>query len=99
MNEMKQIWDVQKCQKSEASMRSTLLNMKHRLAAELATIEEAVKIEYTGWFVLLVKDGDGFKCVGIFNPNTFDEDTDTEPEWELAIPIPAGDTYPEFQGW
>jgi len=99
MNMMKQVFQVQKVIKSEATMRSTLMKMKARLQAELDNLDEAAKIEYTGWYVLLKRDGDKFEVLGLFNPDEFDEERDTEPEWDFAVPIPNPDTYPEFQGW
>jgi len=99
MDDLQKIFSAQRAIKREAETRSVLLSVKRSLEKELERIRESVKVEYSGWYVLLAKDGDGFRFLSLFNPDTFDEATETEPEWEFAIPIPTPDTYPEFQGW
>lgn len=55
---------------------------------------------YTGYYILLKETNNPdkpFEFLSIFNPDK-DEDY-SEPEWDLALPIPTPDTALEFQGW
>jgi len=57
-----------------------------------------VGVEYTGSFVMLKKDGDSYKCLGVYNPDIDAEEN--EPEgWDLCLPIPDPETVSEFGGF
>lgn len=93
---MSRIMDVNKAMKSEAVHRNRLLDIKAELTRIANRIEDSVKVEYTGEFVLLKRKGETWECVGIFNPDTWDGE---ELEWDQCLPIPKTETMPEFSGW
>ncbi len=94
--ELKHIWQIQKAIKQNAETQNSLKHLKARLQAELDKITEIAGIEYTGWYVLLKKTEAGFECLKVFNPDIMDEEG---CEWDIALPIPKTETYPEFGGW
>ncbi len=99
MNDVKKIMQINEIQKKASKDRSALVSAGRRMQSIVDEIKAAAEIEYTGWFVLLkVVDG-GFESLGTFNPDLFDEDDDIEPEWDLCLPIPKPETFPEFKGW
>ena len=95
MNELKQIAAINGSAKAEAVMRTRLLMARDRLQAICDDIENACRIEYTGWFAMLRRDGDDWTCVGCINP---DNEVDL-PEFDLMMPIPKPETVPEFDGF
>jgi hypothetical protein len=54
-------------------------------------------VKYTGWYSLIKKTNTGFESLGVFNPDI--SDLETEPEWDLCLPIPDPETVDEFAGW
>ena len=51
------------------SLNWKLNSVKRQLERSLNDIQEEKRIEYTGWHVLLIRDGDAWKCVGLINEN------------------------------
>ena len=95
---LRQIMDVNKAKKAEAEALHTLACVKRELVQALDKVEQNLKVEYTGEFVLLKQKENGrFESLGTFSPCI--DDPEAEPEWDLCIPIPKPETYPEFQGW
>jgi len=88
---------VNAAMKREKVALDKLAQLKATLTRAVEDIAEVQRTKQTGWFVLLRRDGEGWKCIRTFNPDTSPEDT--EPEWDLALPIPDPTTIPEFQGW
>ena len=82
--------------KREHTMRSRLEGVRHQLATLAATLQKSSQVKYTGWNVLLKRDGDGWKCVGIVNPDKQDE---TPEDFDMTLPIPDPETIGEFDGW
>ena len=78
------------------NLKKRVMSFKKQLMRFCDTLDESLP-EYTGWFVLLKKDGDGWKFLGFYNPDTAEENT--EPEWTIALPIPKPESVEEFQGW
>jgi len=70
--------------------------LKSRLVSELAAIEQIESETMTPFVALFVKDGDRFKCLGVFNP---DEDSEVPEDWLFCIPIPNPETMQEFPGF
>jgi len=86
------------------SLQGQVNYFRRRLMDFCDSIEQDSKLEYTGWYVLLKKDGDGWKCLGTFNPDTCSdaraEDLEKpEMEWDICLPIPTLETIKQFQGW
>ena len=96
-NDLRKIMDVNMAMKRDDENRRTLNIVKMGMRELIDRIEESVEIEYTGSFVLLKRDGEGWAFVMIFDPQTFDDMT--EPEWDLCLPIPKPETVSEFHGW
>ena len=84
--------------KREDRMRSRLQRVRVALAGLVDNIQESEQIRYTGWVVLLKRDGEGWKYVSIVNPNT-DEGRSMPTEFDMVLPIPDPTTITEFQGW
>lgn len=82
--------------KREHAMRSQLERVRHQLETLAATLQKSAQIKYTGWNVLLKQDGDGWKCVGIVNPDIQGE---IPSDFDITLPIPNPKTMPEFNGW
>jgi hypothetical protein len=61
------------------------------------SIEQDAKVKYTGWYVLLIKTESGFESIGVFNPDV--SEPETEPEWDLCLPIPEPESFRDFMGW
>ena len=78
-------------------LRSHVNSYRKRLMDFCDSIEQEAQLEYTGWFVLVKKEGDAWKCVGTYNPNVSEEDE--EPDWDICLPIPTLETINKFQGW
>ena len=96
--ELKMVMAVNGAMKREADMRSTLETVKIRMQSMAAEIADSVKVQSTGWFVLLRKLDDGWESLGVMNPDRL-SDEEIEVEWDLCLPIPDPQTVPEFQGW
>jgi hypothetical protein len=94
---LKTIMSVNAAMKREKVALDKLAQLKTTLTRAVEDIAEVQRTKQTGWFVLLRRDGEGWKCLGTFNPDLSPEYT--EPEWDLALPIPDPTTIPEFQGW
>ena len=94
--EMRKIMDVNRALKRDADSRLKLSQIKQQLDRMSREIEDSVRVEYTGEFVLLKRNGDSWTCLGIFNPDTWEGD---EPEWDQCLPIPKVETIPDFAGW
>ena len=73
-----------------------LRKLKDRLESELACIDEIERRDMTPYVALFERDGLGFKCIGVFNPDT---DDNIPEEWVLCIPIPNPENLPEFEGF
>jgi fructose-1,6-bisphosphatase/sedoheptulose 1,7-bisphosphatase-like protein len=61
-------------------VEGALMNTINRLIAEKEKLREIAEIRQTGWFVLLNRDGDGWKAVAIVNPDT----TGSQPGKEMG---------------
>lgn len=88
---------INSAEKHAADSRTKLLNLKSRLETALREIDDCVEVRQTGQMVMLKKDGDTFKCVGIWKEETWPDEE--EPEWDLCLPIPDPSSVPEFQGF
>jgi hypothetical protein len=78
-------------------LKRRINQFKKRLMDFCGSLEEDSQVKYTGWYVLLKKNGDSFKSLGVFNPDI--SEPETEPEWDLCLPIPEPDSFHEFMGW
>ncbi len=94
---LKTIMGVNAAMKREKVALDKLAQLKATLTRAVEDIAEVQRTKQTGWFVLLRRAGEGWECIGTFNPDVSPEDT--EPNWDLALPIPDPATIPEFQGW
>lgn len=93
---LRQIWAVNVALKREKEVLDELSRLKRKLSKALEDIRQVEETRYTGWYVLLKRAGEGWECVGVFNP----EKSDGDPgDWDLSIPIADPATTPEFQGW
>jgi len=79
--------------------RSKLLVTKGKLAQMIDDIEEACRVEYTGWFAMLKRDGERWQCVGCLNPDDDEWQDQDLPEFTILMPIPEPSTVPEFDGF
>ena len=78
--------------RSESNRAKTLIKQ----AADI--IRESNEVRYTDDVVLL-KNVDGkMKSLGVFNPQTMDED-DEPVGWDLCLPIPEISSVREFHGF
>ena len=94
--ELRNIIRVNDAFKREQLMRSKLERVRSELTSLANSLETSERIRYTGWSVLLSRDGDTWKCVGIVNP---EKEGDIPEEWDMTLPIPDPKTLPEFEGW
>lgn len=95
--EWKRLLAINESEKKAAVARTKMLNLKSTLETALREIENAVRVEYTGWMLLLKKHAEkGWECLAIVNADNPPED---EPEWDLCLPIPEPASIPEFSGW
>lgn len=78
-------------------LKRRISQFKKRLMDFCNSIEQDSKVEYTGWYVLLMKTEGGFESLGVFNPDI--SEPDIEPEWDLCLPIPEPESFHEFMGW
>jgi hypothetical protein len=86
------------------SLKGQVNYFRQRLMDLCDTVEQDAKIEYTGWYVLIKKTKEGWKCLGTFSPDTCSEEQaedleKPEMEWDICLPIPTLETIKEFQGW
>lgn len=80
-------------------LKTRVNSFRKRLMDFCDSIEQDAKLEYTGWYVLLKKKEDGWECLGTFNSNTASDLEESEPEWDICIPIPKPEFLGEFEGW
>lgn len=80
-----------------ATLTSKVQNFRKRLNSFCDSLEEDTTIKYTGYFVLLKQESDGWKSLGVYNPDK-DENVN-EPEWDIALAIPTKESIKEFRGW
>lgn len=78
------------------NLKKRMMTFKKRVIEVCNTFDESLP-EYTGWFVLLRKHEQGWEFLGFYNPDAAEDGT--EPEWDLALPIPEPETIEEFSGW
>lgn len=64
---------------------------------EINRIQDALRVRYTGWTVLLKKEDDRWICVGVVNSSNLPEDI--PEDFDVALPIPDPETIPDFDGW
>lgn len=70
---------------------------KSRLKDFIESISDDHVPKYSGYYALFkFKDGKP-EFLSIFNPDI--DDPETEPEWNLCLPIPDPESMPEFMGW
>ena len=86
------------------SLKKRVNYFRQRLMDLCDAVEQDAKLEYTGWYVLLKKEKEGWKCLGTFNPDTCSEAEvkdleNPEMEWDICLPIPTPETIKEFEGW
>lgn len=67
------------------------------LQGQMAKIDQALTVEYTGHFALLKRDGDGWKCLACADSNKLP--SDLPEDFDLCLPIPKPETLPEWEGW
>lgn len=70
--------------------------IKKRLEKELEEIKERAKPKMTPFVALFERDGDRFKCIGVFNPET---DENIPEEFLFCVPIEDPETMREFEGF
>ena len=95
-NQIRDILRVNGALKREDDMRSKLEKVRKQLEGMTQELAQSQRVRNTGWFVLLAKDPNSWRCVGIVNPDLSDE---IPIEWDLSLPIPDPSTVNEFQGW
>lgn len=78
-------------------LKRRINRFRERLMGLCNEIEQDAEVKYTGWYVLLKKTEGGFESLGVFNPDI--SEPETEPEWDLCLPIPEPDSFHEFMGW
>ncbi len=78
-------------------LKKDISAFRNRLMSFCDLIEQKNELKYTGWFVLLKRDGDEWVSLCVFNPDISDEDA--EPEWDICLPIPTVESMSEFVGW
>ena len=78
-------------------LKRRINQFKKRLMDLCDSIEQDADVKYTGWYVLLKQNEDTFESVGVFNPDI--SEPETEPEWDLCLPIPDPKSFHEFMGW
>ena len=85
--------------KSEVlSLKNRLRNLKSALTRSIDDIDEKLKIEYTGWYVLLKKNGDKWEAITCINPDNCEE-VELDIAFDLLMPIPEPATVREFEGF
>ena len=83
--------------KELARLQNRVNTFRKQLMSFCDSIEQDTSVEYTGWYVLLKRDGDKWVCLGTFNPDV--SDPETELEWDVCLPIPTLESVKEFMGW
>lgn len=78
------------------NLKKRVMRCKKQLTNLCNELDESLP-KYTGWFVLLKKSGEGWEFLGFYNPDTAEENT--EPEWDMCLPIPELETVEEWTGW
>jgi hypothetical protein len=78
-------------------LKRRINRFRERLVGLCNEIEQDAKVQYTGWFVLLKETEGGFESLGVFNPDI--SESETEPEWDLCLPIPEPESFRDFMGW
>lgn len=64
---------------------------------EVEKLDEALRIEPTGYCALLKQDSDGWKCLAVVN--SMHPPEDVPEDFDLCLSIPKPDSMPEWQGW
>ncbi len=78
--------------------RANMTNLIRAVQLEIRKIDDSLKIEYTGWTILLkATETKGWTCVGIVDTNNLPDDI--PEDFDLALPIPDPETLPDFNGW
>lgn len=73
-----------------------LSGLKMRLESALGEIQSIQTRKLTPYVALFDRDGDRFKCLGVFNPEA---DENLPSEWLFCIPIPDLESMGEFGGF
>ena len=94
---MKEIITAHNMSQETLHLRSRINQFRRQLMNFCDSIEQHAKVKYTGWYVLIKKDGDSFRCLGVFHPDKSREDAG--PEWDICLPIPDPKSIQEFMGW
>jgi len=86
------------------SLQGRVNYFRKRMLEFCDSIEQDAKLKYTGWYVLLKKEENGWKCLGTYNPDKCSEEEELELEkpemgWDICLPIPTPETIKEFIGW
>ena len=100
-NEMKMAMDVMQSRRAEERMRDKLLTAAREMARHVENLKSATKEEYTGWIGLFRETDGRWECVATVDTNNLPDwgDTEEEPQWDMAVPIPKPGTVSEFSGW
>lgn len=90
---------INRSQKAAALARSKLVVVKGKLSRMIDEIEDACRVEYTGWMALLRRDGEQWECVACINPDDDRWQDEEIPGFTIMIPIPEPSSVPEFDGF
>lgn len=90
--------------KHNAMLRDKLERVRTRLVIhvenvdrEIEKLDEALRIEQTGYCVLLKQTDKGWTCVAVVN--SLRPPDDVPEDFDLCLPIPKPESMPEWEGW
>ena len=83
--------------KKEQIVLDKLAKVRYDLSNIVKDIDKTQRIKYTGWVVLLKKDGNSWICVRCLNVGECEEEI--LDNFDVVLPIPDPMTLPEFEGF
>jgi len=95
---LKYFFELQAAKSEALNLKNKLRNLRHSLNSSIDDIDEKLKIEYTGWYVLLKKNGNKWTAISCINPDESEEE-EMDILFDLVMPIPEPGTIREFDGF